>query len=45
MTNTQKYALLLSVFEEVLKQHIVLSELRDFYRRRAGLETKSQEDE
>lgn len=45
MTTAQKYALLLSVFEEVLRQHIVLSELRDFYRSRAGLETKSEGDE
>ena len=52
MTTAQKYALLLSrfaqlekTFEELLADRIALAELRDWYRKRAGLETKSQEDE
>lgn len=36
-TLTRKYEKLKMVFEEVMKQHIVLAELRDFYRKRGGL--------
>ncbi len=51
MTTAQKYALLLSrfaqlekTFEELLADRIALAELRDWYRKRAGLETKIQDD-
>jgi len=37
MTDQEKYDQLSKVFEELLTQHIVLAELRDFYRQRAGL--------
>jgi hypothetical protein len=51
MTTAQKYALLLTrfaqlekTFEELLADRIALAELRDWYRNRAGLETKIQDD-
>ena len=39
-----KYNQLKSVFEELLVQHIVLNELRDYYRVRAGIPTKKDND-
>lgn len=51
MTTAQKYALLLSrfaqlekTFEELLADRIALAELRDWYRKRAGLETKCEDE-
>lgn len=48
MTTAQKYALLLTRFaqlEKTFEEHrIALAELRDWYRKRAGLETKIQDD-
>lgn len=32
-----KYEILKQVFEDILAQHIVLNELRDFYRHKAGI--------
>jgi hypothetical protein len=45
MTTAQKYALLLSVFLELINRVFQSEDVRAYWRKRAGLETKSQEDE
>jgi hypothetical protein len=44
MTTAQKYALLLSVFLELINRVFQSEDVRAYWRKRAGLETKIQDD-